>query len=114
MSTLRALGVNINYVTDGKFWAMRDGNAMLAPFGLRLSPAHQFLYGEPGRYVMLAGGHFQALRLHSVELYVRDFGLKRKTYMHYDGAAEFESDFSPTRCSFWRLLDIETSHATEK
>lgn len=33
LDALRALGFAVNYFADGPFWALRDGNQFLKPFG---------------------------------------------------------------------------------
>ena len=36
VDTLRVLGVKVPYISDGKFWALTDGNIMLEPFDRKL------------------------------------------------------------------------------
>lgn len=113
VTSLRACGINLAYSSHGKMWAQKDGNEMLAPLGLRLSPSLRPLYGVKGRYIFLCGDHFRALRIHEDGLDVRDFCDRGRINVHYDDAIEFEADIGALPCSFWRIQTVELSLALE-
>ena len=53
----------VPYTRDGPFWALGDGNDMLASHGSRLVPASTRSDPDDGKYVLYRRGHFESLEI---------------------------------------------------
>ena len=51
------------YTRSGPFWALADGNEMLAPHGARLVPASTLTFPDDGKYLLYRQGHFVSLEV---------------------------------------------------
>lgn len=55
---LQCLGFAVEVNSDGPFWAIRDGNRLLAPFGQILVPVPPDCILQSGRYILHKDFHF--------------------------------------------------------
>ena len=67
VDALRGIGIQAPYCQEGGYWAQKDGDRVLAPFGKRLIPVLPPKHGDVGRYLVHTQDHFTGLRLHEDE-----------------------------------------------
>eukprot|EP00973_Karenia_brevis_P007288 987579-Karenia_brevis.AAC.1 len=68
--SLNRLGVPLVQERNGPFWALGDGNAMLAPHQLALTPMPMQAIYSPGRYIFYTDNHFKAMVTHKLGITV--------------------------------------------
>ena len=71
VDSLRALGADVPYSSSGPFRAIADGNQMLAPLGLFLTPVSFGQVGA-GRYIRWKNHHFTALHIQRSTIWMTD------------------------------------------
>jgi hypothetical protein len=72
LASLRRLGASLQVDRPGPFWALRDGNTMLLPLGMRLVPLLPQQVPLSGRFVVWRTNHFVAAEVTGAHVDVWD------------------------------------------
>jgi hypothetical protein len=72
VDALRNLGIPVVPSRDGPFWAVKDGNEMVEPFGLTVRPVGVQQALEKGNFILYKNGHFTAMVNTGIEMIFKD------------------------------------------
>jgi len=72
VSAFRGFGLEVPYTCDGPFWAKRDGNKMLAPYGLEVIEVERQALGRDGFFVFHSDYHFVGCTIRGNAIFMHD------------------------------------------